>query len=195
MCFLCSLFEQGKCIDTTMGVTPLEGLVMATRCGDIDPAIGKILADLRGMSPKETDSLLNKQSGLFGICGEKDMRTIVDKAAGDDYLHKLALDVFVHRVRKYIGAYMVHLEGNVDAIVFSAGIGERSVVVRQLVCDGLERMGIVLDEDRNAASRKDEREISAEGSPIKVLVVPTDEELQIARQTMEVVQSNSAMGA
>ena len=100
---------QGKCIDTTMGVTPLEGLVMATRCGDIDPAIPKILSDLKGLSLKEIDGLMNKQSGLLGVAGDKDMRSVVEGAAAGEERAKLALDVFVHRVRKYLGAYYVHL--------------------------------------------------------------------------------------
>lgn len=163
---------------------------MATRSGDIDPAIGKILSDLKDMSPKEVDNMLNKESGLFGICGEKDMRSIIERAAEGDEIHKLALDVFVHRVRRYLGAYFVNLNGEVDAIVFSAGIGERSAPVREMVCRGLGKMGIVLDEGKNAENRKDSRDVSADGSPIRILVLPTDEELRIAQETMHIVSSS-----
>ncbi|CAI7731801.1 unnamed protein product [Closterium sp. NIES-53] len=192
--------KEGKCIDTTMGVTPLEGLVMATRCGDIDPAIPKILSDLQGLSPAQIDSLLNKESGLVGICGDKDMKAVVDRTeaaeaacipAGDDLeaggRHRLALEVFVHRVRKYLGDYLVQLGGKVDAIVFSAGIGERSAPVRARVCAGLEAFGIEVDKARNEEGSKGAREISVAGAKIKVMVVPTDEELCIAQETLRVV--------
>lgn len=181
--------KEGKCLDTSMGVTPLEGLVMATRCGDIDPSVSKILHDLWQYKPAQVDDLFNKKSGLFGICGEKDMKTIVEKAKAGDELHKLALDVFVHRVRKYLGAYLVHLGGRVDAVVFSAGIGERAHVVRSLICQDLDYFGIALDEQKNAEVRKERREIQSSTSRIKVLVIPTNEELQIAKETIEVVNS------
>lgn len=194
--------EQGKCIDTTMGVTPLEGLIMATRSGDIDPAIPKILFDLKKLSPEKVDDLLNKKSGLFGLCGEKDMKTIVEKAQLGEKQCKLALDVYIHRIRKYLGAYLVHLEGKVDAIVFSAGIGERSAPIRKMICEGLDSFGISVDIEKNEENRKDSRDIQSKSSSIKVLVLPTDEELCIAQQTMEVLhqlekleREKSAMGA
>jgi acetate kinase len=180
--------KQGKCIDTSMGVTPLEGLVMATRCGDIDPAVTGILASQKGMDAEEIDSLMNKESGLYGLCGDKDMRSIVEAADAGSEKHKLALKVFIHRIRKYLGAYLVHLEGNVDALVFSAGIGERSAAVRSLVCEGLEHFGFAVDEQKNNEGKAPAREIQKDGSKIKVLVIPTDEELSIAQQTMEVVE-------
>lgn len=179
---------QGKSIDTTMGCTPLEGLVMATRSGDVDPAISTILSSLKGLDIKQVDSLLNKKSGLFGICGEKDMKTIVEKAEAGEEIYKLALDVYIHRVRKYLGSYLVQLGGKVDAIVFSAGIGERSAPIRRLICENLSELGIVLDDSKNEESVKGDREIQADSSKVKILVVPTDEELCIAQQTLEVVQ-------
>lgn len=179
---------QGRCVDTSMGVTPLEGLVMATRSGDIDPAVCKIMADLKGYPASKVDSILNKESGLFGICGEKDMRRIVERAEEGDERSMLAFDVFVHRVRKYLGAYMVLLGGDVDAIVFSAGIGEHSARVRQCVCEGLGKFGISIDDRKNLDGRKDAREIQSTEGSMKVLVIPTDEELCIAQQTMKVVE-------
>ncbi|GBG62315.1 hypothetical protein CBR_g29923 [Chara braunii] len=180
--------RNGESIDTTMGVTPLEGLMMATRSGDIDPAIYKLLSDQKGMSVAEIDTMLNKESGLVGVCGEKDMRRVLDKAGNGDEGAKLALAVFIHRIRKYLGAYYVHLCGKVDALVFSAGIGERSAPIRALVCEGLEELGISIDEKKNNESRKDGREIQKDGSKIKILVVPTDEELSIAQQTLSVIE-------
>lgn len=181
--------RRGECIDTSMGVTPLEGLVMATRCGDVDAAVAGILASQKGMSAEQIDALMNKESGLYGLCGDKDMRTIIKAAQGGSLKHKLALGVFIHRIRKYLGAYLVQLEGHVDALVFSAGIGERSDVIRALVCEGLEQFGIAVDERRNSEGKSPAREIQKEGSRIKVLVIPTDEELSIAQQTMEVVEA------
>lgn len=181
--------KQGKCIDTSMGVTPLEGLVMATRCGDIDPAVTGILAAQKGMDAEEINILMNNESGLYGLCGEKDMRTIIQAADNGSEKHKLALKVFIHRIRKYLGAYLVHLEGHVDALVFSAGIGEQSAVIRALVCEGLEQFGIAVDENKNIEGKSPAREIQVDGSRIKVLVIPTDEELSIAEQTMEVIEA------
>ncbi|CAM6087669.1 unnamed protein product [Calypogeia fissa] len=180
--------QQGKSLDTSMGVTPLEGLVMATRCGDIDPAVAGILASQKGMNADQIDNLMNKESGLYGLCGDKDMKTIIEAADAGSLKHKLALRVFVHRIRKYLGAYLVHLEGHVDALVFSAGIGERSSEVRALVCDGLEQFGFAVDKQKNSVGGSHGREIQKDGSKIKVLVIPTDEELSIAQQTMEVVE-------
>eukprot|EP00271_Cylindrocystis_brebissonii_P004188 TRINITY_DN15761_c0_g1_i1.p1 TRINITY_DN15761_c0_g1~~TRINITY_DN15761_c0_g1_i1.p1 ORF type:complete len:410 (-),score=77.09 TRINITY_DN15761_c0_g1_i1:671-1900(-) len=180
--------EKGKCIDTTMGVTPLEGLVMATRSGDMDPAIHNVLHNLKGVTPAEMDTILNKKSGLFGICGEKDVRHILDKAGKGDSLCQLALEVFVYRIRKYLGAYLVHLQGKVDAIVFSAGIGEHSAPVRKLICDGLDAFGIEIDNVKNETTRKVRQEIQVEGAKVKLLVIPTDEELCIAQQTLSVVE-------
>ncbi|KAJ7297232.1 hypothetical protein O6H91_Y071700 [Diphasiastrum complanatum] len=180
--------REGKCIDTTMGVTPLEGLVMATRSGDVDPGVFQILASEKGLSTQEISRLLNKESGLYGLCGDKDMRVVWDAAKAGSEKHKLAVDIFVHRIRKYLGAYLVHLKGKVDALVFTAGIGENSVPIRSMVCQGLDAFGISLDEKKNNQDAKEKREIQSADSKIKVLVVPTDEELCIAQQTLQVLR-------
>lgn len=137
--------KGGISVDTTMGVSPLEGLVMASRAGDMDPALPLMLMDLYGLQAKEVDALLNKQSGLGGICGHKDMRAIMEGVDRGDRLCKLAFEMFVYRVRKYLGAYTVALGGHVDAIVFSAGIGENAWRVRQPICEGLEALHVRMD--------------------------------------------------
>ena len=167
--------EGGRSIDTSMGFTPLEGLVMGTRCGDLDPEIPIFLQE-RGVDAAE---LLNKESGLKGLCGRSDMREVERLAAEGDKDAVTALELFARRIRKYIGAYAALL-GRVDAVVFTAGIGENSSKVRESACRGLERFGIELDSDKNLEHRT---EISTERSAVKLLVIPTDEELEIARQT------------
>eukprot|EP00249_Psilotum_nudum_P013561 c24398_g1_i2 orf=432-1652(-) len=184
-----AVIKNGKSIDTTMGVTPLEGLVMSTRCGDIDPAICYILASHKSLSASDINTVLNKQSGIYGICGEKDMKAVIEAAMAGSERHKLALHIFVHRIRKYLGAYIVQLEGNVDALIFSAGIGEHSATVREMVCLGLDALGIAIDAAKNREEVRGLKEIQMEGSRVKILVIPTDEELFIAQQTLEVVQS------
>ncbi len=171
--------ENGKSVDTSMGFTPLAGLVMGTRCGDLDPEIA-ILMQKRGV---DADRILNKLSGLKGLCGENDMRSVQEAALSGDEAAQTALKVYTHRIRHYIGAYFAIL-GRVDAIVFTAGVGEHSTLVRKLSCEGLEAMGIELDAARNEAGRED---ISAEGSKVRILVLPTDEELEIALQTEAVL--------
>lgn len=185
--------QNGKCIDTTMGVTPLEGLVMATRCGDTDPAIYEILEAAKGLTISQISTILNKESGLYGICGDKDMRSVIKLSEAGAEKHKLALQVYVHRIRKYLGAYYLTLGGDVDAIIFSAGIGERSVSVREMVCAGLDKLGLCIDHIKNQAEKKGFREIQADTSRIKVLVIPTDEELCIAQQTLKVVQESTTI--
>ncbi|KAJ7543702.1 hypothetical protein O6H91_09G049200 [Diphasiastrum complanatum] len=181
--------RQGNCIDTTMGVTPLEGLVMATRSGDVDSGVMQILASEKGLSMQEINTLLNKESGLYGICGDKDMRVVLEAAQAGSEKHKLALDVFVHRIKKYLGAYLVHLEGKVDALVFTAGIGERSPPIRSMICHGLNAFGISLDHKKNYQDTNEKREIQSSTSKVKILVVPTDEELCIAQQTLELLST------
>jgi len=178
--------QGGKCIDTSMGLTPLEGLIMGTRSGDLDPAILFYLGRETGIEMDELDDLLNKQSGLKGICGENDMRTITEKAEQGDPHARLALTMFCYRLKKYIGAYIAAL-GGVDCIIFTGGIGENSDVVRQLTCEGLERLGIRIDLGKNSIRSKDIVAIHKENSPTAILVVPTDEELEIARQTLQVI--------
>ncbi|NPA74428.1 MAG: acetate kinase [Epsilonproteobacteria bacterium] len=172
--------KEGKSIDTSMGFTPLEGLVMGTRCGDLDPAIVFYLSKKLGLNIEELDKILNKKSGLKGICGDNDMREIEKRASQGDEKAKLALEVFCYRIKKYIGAYTVTI-GKVDAIVFTGGIGENSSLVREMVCIGLEdSIGAKLDTEKN---QKNELIISKNDSKIKILVIPTDEEFEIANQT------------
>lgn len=166
----------GKSIDTSMGMTPLEGLVMGSRSGDIDPSIILYLYRHKGYSIDKIDHLLNHESGLIGLCGENDMRTVVQKAKTDE-AYGLALDVFVYRIQKYIGAYMAIL-GRTDAIVFAGGIGEHSCEIREMVCQGLEGLGVIIDPDI-----KQGIEIQSASSAVRICVIPTDEELEIARQT------------
>lgn len=180
--------QNGKSIDTSMGITPLEGLIMGTRCGDTDLAIYPLLGAAKGLSIEEINDLTNKQSGFKGICGKNDMRDIHDAVAKGDTKAKLALDMFGYRNRKYIGSYVAVL-GRVDAIVFTAGIGENDPVARELSCRGLEHLGIRLDHDRNLAPVRGARDIATSDSPVRVLVIPTNEELEIARQTVGVLQA------
>ncbi len=176
---------QGKCVDTSMGLTPLEGLIMGTRSGDFDPAILFYLAREKGMDMDALDQMVNKQSGLKGICGESDMRTITEAAAEGDKRAGLALDMFCYRLKKYIGSYMAVL-GGADCIVFTGGIGENAAVVRRKACEGLEGLGVRVDVAKNSRRQKGIMEIHAHDSTTAILVVPTDEELEIARQTMKV---------
>lgn len=176
----------GESIDTSMGLTPLEGLVMGTRCGDLDPAIHFYLAKNLGMDNQALDDLLNRRSGLLGLCGVNDMREIHRRIAQGDPTAALALEVFCHRLRKYLGAYWIEL-GRLDALVFTGGIGENDAVVRTRTCAGLGGMGILLDEKANQGRVNSERRVSRSESPVAVLVIPTNEELEIARQTLEAV--------
>jgi acetate kinase len=178
--------DGGRSIDTSMGMTPLQGLVMGTRSGDIDPAILSYLYHEAGMGFDELDTLLNKQSGLRGLTGEGDMRDVQDAATGGDEVAEAALAVYRHRIRHYIGAYFAQL-GRLDAVVFTAGVGENSVALREQALVGLEGLGISVDHARNAANARDARYISPDGSPVAVLVIPTNEELEIARQAVAVL--------
>jgi acetate kinase len=179
--------KGGRSIDTSMGLTPLEGLVMGTRCGDVDPALFYFLHREQGASVQRVYELLNRESGLLGLSGaSNDMREIEAAAARGQAAAQRALDAFCYRVRKYIGAYFAAL-GGTDAVVFTAGIGENSPTVRRLACTGLEALGIRLDETRNAAALGAEARISTDDSRTAVLVVPTDEELKIALDTYDLV--------
>ncbi|MYX34293.1 MULTISPECIES: acetate kinase [unclassified Streptomyces] len=181
-----SAVRGGECVETSMGLTPLEGLVMGTRSGDLDPAVVFHLARVGGMRVAEIDTLLNKRSGLLGLCGDNDMREIARRMAEGDAAAQLAFDVYVHRLRKYVGAYTAVL-GRVDAIAFTAGVGENSAAVRAAAMDGLEALGVELDPVRNAVRGSAARVVSAGGSRVVVAVVPTDEELEIAQQTYSLV--------
>ncbi len=176
----------GESIDTSMGLTPLEGLVMGTRSGDVDPAIVFHLARTAGMDIDDIDDLLNKRSGVLGLSGRQDMRDLVAAAEGGDVAAEQALDVYCYRLRKYVGAYTAAL-GRVDAVVFTAGVGENSAPVRARTLAGLEVLGIELDLDANAAPGRAARDIATPGSRVRVFVVPTNEELEIARQAAGVV--------
>jgi len=178
--------KGGRCIDTTMGLTPLEGLVMGTRSGDVDPGVFSHLSGQLGMTPKEVDTLLNKKSGLLGVCGMSDMRNILEAAEKGDEDASLARALFVERVCKYLGAFMVKLEGHVDALVFTGGIGEAGFGIRRLACHGLSYLGIEMDLAKNA-SMQGLGEVQSASSRTKILVVPTDEELSIALQSVEKV--------
>jgi acetate kinase len=180
--------KNGKPVDTSMGMTPLEGLVMGTRSGDLDPAIVGLIASKEGQSIHEVEGLLNTQSGLLGISGlTNDMRVLLEELKlHDDRRVRLAIDVFCYRARKYLGAYLAAM-GGADAIVFTGGIGENSPEIRENICKGLEWAGLKLDAEQNHAHAGSEGEISAPGSSLLAYVIPTDEELLIARDTVRVI--------
>jgi acetate kinase len=179
--------ENGKSVDTTMGLTPLEGLVMGTRSGDVDPAIHTFLARNKGMTIDEIDAMLNKESGLKGLCGMNDMRDIHKAIEEGDERAKIALGVQTYRNRKYIAAYMGVL-GRVDAIVFTAGIGENDDIVRSRSLEGLSLFGVMIDEKVNAQRAKKPLKISTNDSAVAVWVIPTNEELAIARETKNILE-------
>ncbi|MFD0545692.1 acetate kinase [Streptomyces mexicanus] len=181
-----SAVRGGTCVDTSMGLTPLEGLVMGTRSGDLDPAVIFHLQRVGGMSMDEIDTLLNKSSGLFGLCGDNDMREIRRRMDEGDAQARLAFEIYIHRLKKYIGAYYAVL-GTVDAVAFTAGVGENADFVRAAAVAGLEGLGLAVDEDRNARRGDEARLISPEGARVAVAVVPTDEEMEIATQTYALV--------
>ncbi|MGZ8547090.1 MAG: acetate/propionate family kinase [Sulfuricurvum sp.] len=182
---MCAI-QNGISVDTTMGFTPLEGLMMGTRCGDIDPAIVLHLLN-KGFSYEELDKILNKESGLKGICGKNDMREIHEMIAKEDKAAKLALDMFTYRIKKYIGAYSAVL-GRVDCIVFTGGIGEHESSVRLGACSNLEIFGISLDTELNNQNAQGAVQISTKESRVKILVIPTNEELEIAIQTKKMAK-------
>jgi acetate kinase len=178
----------GKSVDTSMGMTPLEGLVMGTRSGDLDPAIVDFIAMKEGMSPTEVDGLLNTQSGLLGISGlTNDMRGLLSELKEhDDRRVRLAVEVFCYRARKYIGAFLASM-GGADALVFTGGIGENSPEIRARICEGLEWAGVKLDDAKNQETIAREGRISTEDSRLQAFAIPTDEELLIARDTVRVI--------
>ncbi|OAA94365.1 acetate kinase [Clostridium coskatii] len=180
--------NQGKAVDTTMGLTPLAGLVMGTRCGDIDPAIIPFVMKRTGMSVDEMDTLMNKKSGILGVSGvSSDFRDVEEAANSGNDRAKLALNMYYHKVKSFIGAYVAVLNG-ADAIIFTAGLGENSATSRSAICNGLSYFGIKIDEEKNK-KRGEALEISTPDSKIKVLVIPTNEELMIARDTKEIVEN------
>ena len=185
----CSMaaIRGGQCVDTTMGVTPLEGLVMGTRSGDIDPAALEYIMGQTGMDIHQITTALNKKSGLKGICGVNDMREVVEAAAAGNAQAETALQMFCYRIQKYIGAYMAVVP-NLDAIVFTAGIGQNSAPVRERICRDLAHLGLRIDLAKNAVRSDAPRAIQEAGAPLKILVLPTNEELQIALETKQIIE-------
>ena len=179
--------DGGKSVDTSMGLTPLAGLPMGTRSGDMDAGVIEFIANKYGMNISEAVNMLNKKSGVLGISGvSSDFRDLDNAAAEGNQRAALALEVFEYRVRKLIGEYAAAM-GGVDAVIFTAGVGENSASTRQKIVEGLEFMGITVDPEKNNI-RGEERIISKDGAPVKVLVIPTNEELMIALDTMEIVK-------
>jgi acetate kinase len=192
-CSACAI-RAGRSVDTSMGFTPLEGLLMGTRSGDVDPSVLEYLCEKEGVSPQEVVSILNRQSGLLGISGlTADMRDLLaEEAEHQDRRARLAIDLFAQRVKKYVGAYLAVMNG-AEALVFAGGIGENSPEVRARICAGLEWLGLELDSERNAAAIGGRASpISREGARLAAWVIPTDEELMIARDTVRVVQCVAA---
>jgi len=181
-----SAIAGGRPVDTSMGLTPLEGLVMGTRSGDIDPSVVSYLHREAKMSVDDIESMLNHQSGMLGLAGERDFRRLRELIESGDSSAQLAYDVFIHRLRKYIGAYLAIL-GRTDVVTFTAGVGENAASVRQDALSGLAGLGIEIDEERNTQPAKGARRISTDTSPITVLVVPTNEELAIARDCLRAI--------
>ena len=183
--------RDGICIDTSMGMTPLEGLIMGTRCGDLDPSVHFYLARTLGMDLDEIEILLNHDSGMKGLCGVQDMREVHQLANNGDERARLAIEMFCYRICKYIGSYYVALAG-LDALVLTAGIGENDPVIRQSICNELSVLGITLDRNRNQSATSGVLNISGQNSKVKVLVVPANEELEIARQAVLTVNKGEA---
>jgi len=193
-CSACAI-DRGKPIDTSMGFTPLEGLVMGTRSGDLDPAVVLHIMAKEELRQNEVSSLLNKHSGLYGLSGaSNDMRALIEAAGEGDQRAKLAIDVFCYRVKKYIGAYLAALNG-ADAIVFTGGIGENAAPVRAQICESMDALGVALDPAKNEEASGGEMDISAEGARTKVWVIPTNEELLIARDTLRCITGNKERSA
>lgn len=178
--------RNGKSVDTSMGMTPLEGLVMGTRCGDIDPAIIFYLRNNTSMDTRQIETMLNRESGLKGLSGHNDMREILTAREQGDKPAALAFDIYCYRVKKYIGAYCAALS-RVDAVIFTGGIGENAIPVRERVCRGLEPFGIQMDFEKNARTTDGIIQLHRDGAKVKILMVPTDEEREIAMQAMAVL--------
>jgi acetate kinase len=183
-----SAIVGGRPVDTSMGLTPLEGLVMGTRSGDVDPGVITYLSRTAGMSVEEIETMLNRHAGMLGLGGEIDFRVVHQRIESGDEAAQLAYDVYIHRLRKYIGAYLALL-GGADVITFTAGVGENDAAVRRDALSGMSALGIELDEHLNASSDRAARRMSAESSRTRVLVIPTDEELAIARACVQVIDA------
>lgn len=180
--------EGGHSVDTSMGMTPLEGLIMGTRSGDIDPAAVFHVGRESGLDMAQLEYQLNSQSGLLGLCGVSDMRQVIARRAGGDSVAKLALEIYCYRIRKYIGAYFAVL-GGVDALIFSGGVGENAPLVRTLACSGLDKLGIRIDPGCNAAVHSPVAQISTAATEVSVLVIAANEEQHIAREVRELLDS------
>jgi acetate kinase len=190
----CTAVQYGKSVDTSMGMTPLEGLMMGTRSGDLDPAIVSYTINKEDLTLNEVNSMLNKHSGLLGVSGiSSDMREVIQAMEDGNENAKLAFDMYAYRIRKYIGAYAAAMDG-LDALVFTAGVGENSDALRRKVCEGLSFFGIRLDDERNRARSGDPRTVSADDSRTSVLVIPTNEELLIAQDTYRLVKGAEPVG-
>ncbi|GJF35052.1 acetate kinase [Kitasatospora sp. NE20-6] len=185
-----SAVAGGVCVETSMGLTPLEGLVMGTRSGDVDPGLVFHLHRVGGLTVDEIDDLLNRRSGLLGLCGDNDMREVLRRAGEGDEEARLAFDAYVHRLRKYVGAYYAVL-GRVDVVAFTAGVGENAAPVREAACAGLEALGIAVDPELNSVRSGAARLISPGYARVAVAVVPTDEELEIAQQAFALVHGRN----
>ncbi len=185
-----SAVRGGLAVEASMGLTPLQGLVMGTRSGDVDPGLHTFLHNQLGLSIAEIDTLLNKQSGLRGLAGVNDFRELEERRAAGDDSAQLAFEVYVHRLKHYVGAYWAIL-GRLDLLTFTAGVGENNPALRAAVAKGLDGLGITVDPDRNTAASRDARIISADRSPVTVAVVPTNEELAIAREAAELLSAQT----
>ncbi|WP_295673569.1 acetate/propionate family kinase [uncultured Mucilaginibacter sp.] len=184
--------NAGKCIDTSMGLTPLEGLIMGTRSGSIDPSVLIYMMTQLGYDIKQVSSILNKESGMFGLTGYSDMRDIKRLIEEGDHNALLAFEMFAYRIKKYIGSYTAALNG-LDAIVFTAGIGENDVLIREMICQEMDVFGIRIDEQKNSLRINGTHEINADNSSVKILVIPTNEELEIATECMDLLNEQKAL--
>ena len=185
-----SAVRGGVAIETSMGLTPLQGLVMGTRSGDVDPGLHTFLHNELGLSVGDIDNLLNKQSGLKGLAGVNDFRELQQRRESGDPAAQLAFEVYVHRLQHYVGAYLAHL-GRLDVLTFTAGVGENNPALRAAVVDGLDALGLSVDPERNTAASREARVISPDGSPVTVAVVPTNEELAIAREAAQLLAAET----
>ena len=189
-----SAIDHGVAVDTSMGMTPLDGLMMGTRCGSIDPAIVPFLMEHEGMTPSEVENLMNKKSGLLGITGvSNDLRSVREEAEKGNERAMLAYEMYSNSVKKYIGQYIAVM-GGVDAIVLAGGVGENDPKMRRMIFAGLQTMGIILDLKANSAKQRGEREISSFRSDVRIVIIPTDEEYMIARDTYEIVHDKIGEG-
>ncbi|MDV3242958.1 acetate/propionate family kinase [Methylocaldum sp. GT1TLB] len=182
--------KHGRSVDTSMGMTPLAGLIMGTRCGDIDPGIVLHLMNSRNYSARDIECLLSRNAGLKALVGANDMREILRRAAVGGEDARLAVEMYCYAIKKYIGGYLAVL-GNIDALIFTGGIGEHAAPIRYKICSGLEPFGIVIDVRKNAMDASETSELQASHSRAKILIVPTDEELEIAREAAEVIDARS----